>query len=208
MVNGNIIRVFVAIWDITWEQELFWIIVYRNNIAPPYLFTHCYIRMWNLVLWHQRKSSLTVIGHRVLRRKRVDVLSHWWEVEKLHKLSHLPNIKWEVKSRRVTRAWHQSSMGQTTNAYEVLVGKMQSEESGRYFGVQRYKPENKWHTRPPLPLYHSQTRPHQKHNQAWRVASKLTGTDVKRIHCSDWHAVFPFPDGRILPELIKCQERD
>ena len=63
-------------------------------------------------------------------------------------------------------------------------------------------------TRPPLPLYHSQTRPHQKHNQAWRVASKLIGTDVKRIHCPDWHAVFPFPDGRILPELTKRQKRE
>jgi len=60
-------------------------------------------------------------------------------------------------------------------------------------------------------LYHC-TTPKQDRTKstikAWRVASKLTGTDVKRIHCSDWHAVFPFPDGRILPELIKRQERD
>jgi len=165
--------------------------------------------MWNLVLWQQRKSSLMVSGWRVLRRTKMDVLSHWRGVYvELHILSHLPNINWEVKSWGVTRTGHQSSIGQTTNVYEVLVGKVRSEETGRYFGVQRYKPERKWHTRPPLPLYHSQTRPHQKHNQAWRVASKLTGTDVKIIHCSDWHAVFPFPDGRILPELTKRQERD
>jgi len=55
----------------------------------------------------------------------VDVLSHWRGVhEELHNLSHLPNNNWEVKSCGVTRAGHQWSIGQTTNAYLVLVGKV------------------------------------------------------------------------------------
>jgi hypothetical protein len=70
-----------------------------------------------------------VFENRVLRRifglKRDDVTGDWRKLhnEELHNLYSSPNIIRKIKSRRIRWAGHAARMGETRNAYTILVGK-------------------------------------------------------------------------------------
>jgi hypothetical protein len=70
-----------------------------------------------------------VFENRVLRSKfgpkRDEVTGDWRKLhnEELHKLYSSPNIIRMIKSRRMIWAGHVARMGETRNAYRVLVGK-------------------------------------------------------------------------------------
>jgi hypothetical protein len=84
-----------------------------------------------------------VFENRVLRRifgpKRDDVTGDWRKLhnEELHNLYSSPNIIRMVKSRRMKWAGHVARMGETRNAYRILVGKP---EGSRLLG----RPRRKW----------------------------------------------------------------
>jgi hypothetical protein len=70
-----------------------------------------------------------VFDNRVLRSifgpRRDEVTGDWRKLhnEKLHNLYSSPNIIKLIKSRRMRRAGHVARMGETRNAYRILVGK-------------------------------------------------------------------------------------
>jgi hypothetical protein len=70
-----------------------------------------------------------VFENRVLRKifgpKRDEVIGGWRKLhnEELQNLHCLPSIIRIVKSRRMRWAWHVTQMGETRNAYRILVGK-------------------------------------------------------------------------------------
>jgi hypothetical protein len=70
-----------------------------------------------------------VFENRVLRRifgpKRDEVTGDWRKLhnEELHNLYSSPNIIRMIKSRRIRWAGHAARMGETRNAYRILVGR-------------------------------------------------------------------------------------
>jgi hypothetical protein len=70
-----------------------------------------------------------VFENRVLRRifrpKRDEVMGDWRKLhnEELHNLYSSPNIFRMIKSRRMRWAGHVARVGETRNAYRILVGK-------------------------------------------------------------------------------------
>jgi hypothetical protein len=80
------------------------------------------------------------IENRVLRRifgpKKDDVTGHWRKLhnEELHNLKSSPNIIRMIKSRKMRWAGHVARMGETRNAYRILVGKP---EGKRPLGIPR-----------------------------------------------------------------------
>jgi transcription termination factor 2 len=75
-----------------------------------------------------------VFENRVLRRifgpKRDDVTGDWRKLhnEELHNLYSLPNIIRMIKSRRMRWAGHVARMGETRNAYRLLVAEAEGEK--------------------------------------------------------------------------------
>jgi hypothetical protein len=83
-----------------------------------------------------------VFENRVLRRifgPKRDVTGDWRKLhnEELHNLYSSPNIIRMIKSRRVRRAGHVARMGETKNAYRILMGKL---EGKRQLG----RPRRRW----------------------------------------------------------------
>jgi hypothetical protein len=71
---------------------------------------------------------MRVFENRVLRifgPKRDEVTGDWRKLhnEELHNLYSSPNIIRMFKSRKMRRAGHVARMGETRNAYRILVGK-------------------------------------------------------------------------------------
>jgi hypothetical protein len=72
-----------------------------------------------------------VFENTVLRRifgpKRDEVMGDWRKLhnEELHNLYSLPNIIRMIKSMRMIWAGHVARMGETRNAYRILVGKLE-----------------------------------------------------------------------------------
>jgi hypothetical protein len=70
-----------------------------------------------------------VFENRVLRRifgpRRDEVMGDWRKLhnEELHNLYFSPNIIRIIRSRRMRWAGHVARMGETRNAYRILVGK-------------------------------------------------------------------------------------
>jgi hypothetical protein len=84
-----------------------------------------------------------VFENRVLRRifgpKRDEVTGRWRKLhnEELHNLYFSPSIIRMIKSRRMRWAGHVARMGETRNAYRILVGKP---EGKRPLG----RPRHRW----------------------------------------------------------------
>jgi hypothetical protein len=82
---------------------------------------------WSLTL--RKEHRLRVFENRVLRRifgpKRDEVTGDWRKLhnEELHNLYSSPNIIRMIKSRRMRWEGHVGRMGETRNAYRILVGK-------------------------------------------------------------------------------------
>jgi hypothetical protein len=70
---------------------------------------------------------------RIFGPRRDEVTTDWRKLhnEELHNLYSPPNIIRMIKSRRMRRAWHAARMGETSNAYRILVGKPEGKRSTR-----------------------------------------------------------------------------
>jgi hypothetical protein len=69
----------------------------------------------------------------ILRPKRDEVTGDWRKLhnEKLQNLYSAPNIIKMIKSRRMRCTGHVARMGETRNAYRILVGKVEGKSSLR-----------------------------------------------------------------------------
>jgi hypothetical protein len=82
---------------------------------------------WSLTL--REEHRLRVFENRVLRRifgpRRDEVTRHWRKLrnEEFHNLHSSPNIIRMIKSWRMRWARHVARMGETRNAYRIMVGK-------------------------------------------------------------------------------------
>jgi hypothetical protein len=96
-----------------------------NIIILPVVLYGC--ETWSLTL--REEHRLGVFENRVLRRtfglKRHEVMGDWRKPhnEELHNFYSLPNIIRMIKSRRMRWAGHVARMGETRNAYRILMGK-------------------------------------------------------------------------------------
>jgi hypothetical protein len=65
-----------------------------------------------------------VLG-RIFRPKRYEVIGCWRKLhnEELHNLYSSPSIIRMIKSRRISRGWHEARMGEKRNACRILIGK-------------------------------------------------------------------------------------
>jgi hypothetical protein len=97
--------------------------IYKTIIFPVVLYG---CETWSLTL--REEHRLRVFENRVLRRifgpKRDDVTGDWRKLhnEGLHNLYSSPNIIRIIKSRSMKWAGHLARMGETRNAYRILVG--------------------------------------------------------------------------------------
>ncbi|KAJ4448881.1 hypothetical protein ANN_00272 [Periplaneta americana] len=94
--------------------------IYKTVILPVVLYG---CETWTLTL--REEQRLRVFENKVLRKifgaKRDEVTGEW---RKLHNAElHAPDIIRNIKSRRLRWAGHVARMGESRNAYRVLVGK-------------------------------------------------------------------------------------
>jgi hypothetical protein len=84
-------------------------------------------KTWSLTL--REEQILRVFENRVLRRifgpRRDEVTGDWRKLhnEDLHKMYSSPNVISLTKSRRMRWPGHVARIGETRNAYRILVGK-------------------------------------------------------------------------------------
>ncbi|KAJ4436680.1 hypothetical protein ANN_16811 [Periplaneta americana] len=96
-----------------------------NAIILPVLLYGC--QTWTLTL--REEHRLRVFENKVLRKifgaKRDEVTGEWRKLHntELHALYSSPDIIRNIKSRRLRWAGHVARMGESRNAYRVLVGK-------------------------------------------------------------------------------------
>ncbi|KAJ4436949.1 hypothetical protein ANN_17081 [Periplaneta americana] len=104
----------------TWEE-----IKHRINMGNALFFYGC--ETWTLTL--REEHRLRVFENKVLRKifgvKRDEVTGEWRKLHntELHALYSSPDIIRNIKSRRLRWAGHVSRMGESRNAYRVLVGR-------------------------------------------------------------------------------------
>jgi hypothetical protein len=85
----------------------------------------------------REEHRLRVFENRVLRRifgpKRKEVTGDWKKLhkEELHNLYSSPNIIKMIKSRRIRWTGHVAGMTESTNAYRILVEKLEKKETTR-----------------------------------------------------------------------------
>jgi hypothetical protein len=95
------------------------------TIILPVVLYGC--ETWSLTL--REEHGQRVFENRMLRRtfgpRREEVTGDWRKLhnEELHNLYSSPDIIRMIKSRRMRWAGHEAQMGETRNAYRILVGK-------------------------------------------------------------------------------------
>ncbi|KAJ4443916.1 hypothetical protein ANN_05703 [Periplaneta americana] len=98
--------------------------IYKTVILPVVLYG---CATWTLTL--RKKRRLKVFENKVLRKifgaKRDEVTGEWRKLHNadLHALYSSPDIIRNIKSRRLRWAGHVARMGESRNAYSVLVGR-------------------------------------------------------------------------------------
>ncbi|KAJ4431941.1 hypothetical protein ANN_20550 [Periplaneta americana] len=98
--------------------------IYKTVILPVVLYG---CETWTLTL--REEHRLRVFENKVLRKifgaKRDEVTGEWRKLHntELHALYSSPNIIRNIKSRRLRWAGHVARMGESRNAYRVLVGR-------------------------------------------------------------------------------------
>ncbi|KAJ4450411.1 hypothetical protein ANN_01835 [Periplaneta americana] len=98
--------------------------IYKTVILPVVLYG---CQTWTLTL--REKQRLRVFENKVLRKifgaKRDEVTGEWRKLHnaELHALYSSPDIIRNIKSRRLRWAGHVARMGESRNAYRVLVGR-------------------------------------------------------------------------------------
>ncbi|KAJ4446958.1 hypothetical protein ANN_13660 [Periplaneta americana] len=114
--------------------------IYKTVILPVVLYG---CETWTLIL--REEQRLRVFENKVLRKifgaKRDEVTGEWRKLHntELHALYSSPNIIRNIKSRRLRWAGHVARMGESRNAYRVLVGRP---EGKRPLGRPRRRWEN------------------------------------------------------------------
>ncbi|KAJ4441071.1 hypothetical protein ANN_10921 [Periplaneta americana] len=112
--------------------------IYKTVILPVVLYG---CETWTLTL--RGEHMLRVFENKVLRKifgaKRDEVTGEWRKLHntELHALYSSPDIIRNIKSRRLRWAGHVARMGESRNAYRVLVGRP---EGKRPFG----RPRRRW----------------------------------------------------------------
>ncbi|KAJ4429558.1 hypothetical protein ANN_21727 [Periplaneta americana] len=97
--------------------------IYKTVILPV---LYC-CETWTLTL--REEHRFRVFENKVLRKifgaKRDEVTGEWRKLHntELHALYSSPDIIRNIKSRRLRWAWHVARMGESRNAYRVLVGR-------------------------------------------------------------------------------------
>ncbi|KAJ4451853.1 hypothetical protein ANN_03331 [Periplaneta americana] len=98
--------------------------IYKTVILPVVLYG---CEAWTLTL--REEQRLRVFENKVLRKifeaKRDEVTGEWRKLHnaELHALYSSPDIIRNIKSRRLRWAGHVARMGESRNAYRVLVGR-------------------------------------------------------------------------------------
>ncbi|KAJ4434767.1 hypothetical protein ANN_23338 [Periplaneta americana] len=98
--------------------------IYKTVILPVVLYG---CETWTLTL--REEQRLRVFENKVLRKifgaKRDEVTGEWRKLHnaELHALYPSPDIIRNIKSRRLRSAGHVARMGESRNAYRVLVGR-------------------------------------------------------------------------------------
>jgi hypothetical protein len=95
--------------------------IYITIILPVVLYG---CETWSLTL--RKEHRLRVFESRRIFGPRRDEVTGYWRKphnEELHNLYSSPNIIRMIKSRRMRLAGHVGRMGETRNAYRILVGK-------------------------------------------------------------------------------------
>ncbi|KAJ4440696.1 hypothetical protein ANN_08844 [Periplaneta americana] len=98
--------------------------IYKTVILPVVLYGY---ETWTLTL--REEQRLRVLENKVLRKifgaKRDEVTGEWRKLHnaELHALYTSPDIIRNIKSRRLRWAGHVAHMGESRNAYRVLVGR-------------------------------------------------------------------------------------
>ncbi|KAJ4444371.1 hypothetical protein ANN_06163 [Periplaneta americana] len=112
--------------------------IYKTVILPVVLYG---CETWTLIL--REEQRLRVFENKVLRKifgvKRDEVTGEWRKLHntELHALYSSPDIIRNIKSRRLRWAGHVARMGESRNAYRVLVGRP---EGKRPLG----RPRHRW----------------------------------------------------------------
>ncbi|KAJ4427229.1 hypothetical protein ANN_24846 [Periplaneta americana] len=105
----------------------------RENLKTVILPIALYgCETWTLTL--REEHRLRVFENKVLRKmfgaKRDEVTREWKKLhkEELHALYSSPEIMGDIKSRRLRWAGHVAHMGESRNAYRVLVGRLEGKD--------------------------------------------------------------------------------
>ncbi|KAJ4427606.1 hypothetical protein ANN_25254 [Periplaneta americana] len=112
--------------------------IYKTVILPVVLYG---CETWTLTL--KEEQRLSVFENKVLRKifgaKRDEVTGEWRKLHnaELHALYPSPDIIRNIKSRRLRWAGHVARMGESRNAYRVLVGRPEGKRPLR-------KPRHRW----------------------------------------------------------------
>ncbi|KAJ4432120.1 hypothetical protein ANN_20735 [Periplaneta americana] len=106
--------------------------IYKTVILPVVLYG---CETWTLTL--REEHTLRVFENKVLRKifgaKRDEVTGEWRKLQntELHALYSSPDIIRNIKSGRLRWAGHVARMGESRNAYRVLVGRPEGKETFR-----------------------------------------------------------------------------
>ncbi|KAJ4432413.1 hypothetical protein ANN_21032 [Periplaneta americana] len=98
--------------------------IYKTVILPVALYGY---QTWTLTL--RREQTLRVFENKFLRKifgaKRYEVKGEWRKLHtaELHALYSSPDMIRNIKSRRLRWAGHVAHMGESKNAYRMLVGR-------------------------------------------------------------------------------------
>ncbi|KAJ4450377.1 hypothetical protein ANN_01798 [Periplaneta americana] len=104
--------------------------IYKKVILPAVLYG---CETWTLTL--REEQRLRAFENKVLRKifgaKRDEVTGEWRKLHngELHALYSSPDIIRNIKSRRLRWAGHVVRMGESSNAYRVLVGRLEGKRS-------------------------------------------------------------------------------
>ncbi|KAJ4426318.1 hypothetical protein ANN_27132 [Periplaneta americana] len=105
-------------------------VAFTDRLRPPSVattFKLYFLNAWTLTL--REEQRLRVFENKVLRKifgaKRDEVTGEWRKLHnaELHALYSSPDIIRNIKSRRLRWAGHVARMGESRNAYRVLVGR-------------------------------------------------------------------------------------
>jgi hypothetical protein len=102
---------------------------YKTVILPVVLY---WCETWSLTL--REKQRLSVFKNRVLKRicgpKRDEVTGEWRKLHngELHNLYSSPNIRRQIKSRRMRWEGHVARMGEERKVQKVFLGKPEGKE--------------------------------------------------------------------------------